>query len=90
MGKTIGISKEMMSRMIKEMDVNEDKLISTEEWINYIKDTKNNLNRKKENTEKYPVKKKNMLQEYIEHKNILNSEKKLNEDDEIKAFMQNR
>lgn len=45
MGKTIGISKEMMSRMIKEMDVNEDKLISTEEWINYIKDTKNNLNK---------------------------------------------
>jgi hypothetical protein len=31
-----------------------------------------------------------MLQEFIEHKNILNSEKKLNEDDEIKAFMQNR
>mmetsp|Transcript_33916 Transcript_33916/g.28654 ORF Transcript_33916/g.28654 Transcript_33916/m.28654 type:complete len:102 (+) Transcript_33916:332-637(+) len=86
MANFLKISKEIMKKMINEIDINGDGRITLEEWITYITDTKNeiqnnneiieikNINDNLKYVDKPAVKierKNNVLQEVIKDQIIL-------------------
>lgn len=71
MGESMGISRKVMNSMIKEIDVNGDGTIELEEWIDYI--------RRSKNTNKLDVRGQddnNILLDFIDHNNGVKNENK--------------